>query len=180
LLLSKLGDVLTVAEVAGVMAAKRSADLLPHRLTPPITKVCSSLFPPVIFWYWSRSADLCLWLVDPDRDRDPAIFVLDLQDANKKPFSLAFQFFFFCCFKAPPARPAHHQGPLQQYMLPPSVADLNPDAVPDPLVGGYGSGSFYHQAKIVRKTLIPTGLWLLFEFLSLKNDVNVPSKSNKQ
>ncbi len=25
----------------------------------------------------------------------------------------------------------------------------------------YGSGSFYHQAKIVRKTLIPTVLWLL-------------------
>jgi molybdenum cofactor biosynthesis enzyme len=40
LLLSESGDVLTVAEVAGVMAAKRSADLLPHRLTPPITKVC--------------------------------------------------------------------------------------------------------------------------------------------
>ncbi len=45
-----------------------------------------------------------------------------------------------------------------------------------------GSGSFYryHQAKIVRKTLIFTVLWLLLDFLSLKNDVNVPSKSNKQ
>ncbi len=43
-----------------------------------------------------------------------------------------------------------------------------------------GSGSFYRQAKIVRKTLIPTVLWLLLDFLSLKNDVNVPSKSNKQ
>jgi hypothetical protein len=32
----------------------------------------------------------------------------------------------------------------------------------------YGSGSFYHQAKIVRKTLIPTVLWLLYDFLSLK------------
>jgi hypothetical protein len=40
----------------------------------------------------------------------------------------------------------------------------------------YGSGSFYHQAKTVRKTLIPTFLGLLFDFLSLKNDVNVPSK----
>ncbi len=30
------------------------------------------------------------------------------------------------------------------------------------------------QAKKVRKTLIPTVLGLLFEFLSLKNDVNVP------
>jgi hypothetical protein len=42
----------------------------------------------------------------------------------------------------------------------------------------YGSGSFYHQAKIVRKTLIPTVLWLLYDFLSFKNDV--ASKSNKQ
>ncbi len=35
---------------------------------------------------------------------------------------------------------------------------------------GSGSGSLYHQAKIVKKTLIPTALWLLFDFLSLKND----------
>ena len=32
----------------------------------------------------------------------------------------------------------------------------------------YGSGSFYHQAKKGRKTLIPTALWLLFDFLSFK------------
>ncbi len=45
-----------------------------------------------------------------------------------------------------------------------SVAD------PDPYVfGSPGSGSFYHQAKIVRKTLIPTVLWLFYDFLSLKN-----------
>jgi len=44
----------------------------------------------------------------------------------------------------------------------------------------YGSGSYFHQAKIARKTLIPTVLRLLFDFLSLKNDVNVASKSNKQ
>jgi hypothetical protein len=43
-----------------------------------------------------------------------------------------------------------------------------------------GSGSFYYQAKLVRKTLIPTVLWLLYDFLSLKNDVYVHSKSNKQ
>jgi hypothetical protein len=42
------------------------------------------------------------------------------------------------------------------------------------------SGSFYHKGKIVRKTLIPTALLLLLYFLSLKNDVNVPSKSKKQ
>jgi hypothetical protein len=43
----------------------------------------------------------------------------------------------------------------------------------------YGSGSFYHPAKIVRNTLIPIILRLLFDFLSLKNVVYVPSKSNK-
>ncbi len=36
-----------------------------------------------------------------------------------------------------------------------------------------GSGSFYHQAKIVIKTLIPAVIWLLYDFLSQKNDVNV-------
>ncbi len=29
----------------------------------------------------------------------------------------------------------------------------------------YGSGSFYHQAEIIRKILIPTVLWLLYDFL---------------
>jgi hypothetical protein len=38
----------------------------------------------------------------------------------------------------------------------------------------------FHQAKIVRKTLIPTVFRLLNDFLFLKNDVNVASKSNKQ
>jgi hypothetical protein len=63
-----------------------------------------------------------------------------------------------------------------------------PDSDPDPLVrdmqyasgSGSVSGSFYHHAKIVRKTLIPTVLWLLWDFLSVKNNINVPSKSNKQ
>jgi hypothetical protein len=40
---------------------------------------------------------------------------------------------------------------------------LDPDL--DPLIR---SGSFYHQAKLIRKTLNPTALWLLFDFLSLK------------
>jgi hypothetical protein len=57
-------------------------------------------------------------------------------------------------------------------------------ADPDPYVfgpPGYGSGPDpYHQAKIVRKTLIPTVFLIRFDFLSLKNDVNVPSKSKKQ
>jgi hypothetical protein len=41
---------------------------------------------------------------------------------------------------------------------------------------GTGTGSRYQQAKILRKTLIPTVL----RRLSLKNYVNVPSKSSKQ
>jgi len=35
------------------------------------------------------------------------------------------------------------------------------------------------SSKNSKKTLIPTVWWLLFYFLSLKNDVNVPSKSRK-
>jgi hypothetical protein len=59
-----------------------------------------------------------------------------------------------------------------------SVADPDPSDPYD--FGPHGSGSFYHHAKIVRKTLILNVLWLFFDFLSSKNDVNVPSKSNNQ
>jgi hypothetical protein len=47
---------------------------------------------------------------------------------------------------------------------------------PDPLDRGQRSGSFYREAKIVRNLLIPTVLCLLYDFLSLKNDVKVISK----
>ncbi len=51
-------------------------------------------------------------------------------------------------------------------------------SVADPHVfGPPGSGSFYQQAKKVRKTLVPVTSFWLFVF---ENDVNVPSKSNKQ
>ncbi len=44
----------------------------------------------------SGSAGPCLWLMDPDSDLDPAIFVIDLQDANKKLFFYnVFLFFTF-------------------------------------------------------------------------------------
>ncbi len=82
-----------------------------------------------------------------------------------------------------------------------SVADLDPNPdPPDPHIFGpsgsgsicqryrygsgsgscFGSGSFYHKAKIFKK------LWFLLfcdfflTFLSLKNDVKVPSKSSMQ
>jgi hypothetical protein len=68
-----------------------------------------------------------------------------------------------------------------------SVADLDPYVFGPPgsrsgsIRQRYGSGSFYYQAKIVRKkTLIHTVLWLVLNFLSLKNDVNVPSKSDSR
>ncbi len=51
-----------------------------------------------------------------------------------------------------------------------------PNSDPYPLVRGSGSSS----KNIVRKTLIPAVLWLLLDFLSLKSDVDVPSKNNKQ
>ncbi len=63
-----------------------------------------------------------------------------------------------------------------------SVADPDPHVFGPPGSGsisqryGSGSGSFYHQAKKVRKTLIPTALWLFI----FENVVHVPSKSNKQ
>ncbi len=67
---------------------------------------------------------------------------------------------------------------------------------PDPYVfGPFKSGSLFctdpdpyflririlpTTSKKINKTLISTILWLLFDFLSMKTDVNVPSKSNKQ
>ncbi len=64
-----------------------------------------------------------------------------------------------------------------------SIADPNPDPDPHdfgpPGSGstsqryGSGSGSFYHHAKIVRKNLNSYYFVTLFDFLSLKNDVNV-------
>ncbi len=59
-----------------------------------------------------------------------------------------------------------------------SVADPDPYVFGPPVSGSLSQrcGSFYHNAKIIRKILIPTVLWLLFHFLSLKNDVKVPSK----
>ena len=69
-----------------------------------------------------------------------------------------------------------------------SVADPNPDP-PDPHVPGsgsgstserYGSGSFYHHAKNSKTNLDSYYFVTLFDFLSLKNDVNVASKSKSR
>jgi hypothetical protein len=52
---------------------------------------------------------------------------------------------------------------------------------PDPLVRSTDPDPSIIKQKyrVVGKTLIPTHLRLLYDFLSLKNDVNVVSKSNK-
>ena len=50
-----------------------------------------------------------------------------------------------------------------------------------PVFGPPGSGSLVRGMNPdPRKTLIPTVLWLLLDFLYLKNDINVPSKINKK
>ncbi len=51
--------------------------------------------------------------------------------------------------------------------------------LPDPDLLVIGMDPDPSSCKNSKKTLIPTILWLFFDFLSLKNDVNVPSKSNK-
>ncbi len=113
-------------------------------------------------------------------------------------------FFYFCGSFLPSWIRIRIPNPDTLTRLNPDPIRINPGfiiqtivAVPDPHVfrpsgsrsgfintrygSGSGSrtGSFHHQAK-VRKTLIPTVLRILFDFLSSKNDVNVPSKSNKQ
>jgi hypothetical protein len=55
---------------------------------------------------------------------------------------------------------------------------LHSVAEPDPHVfGPPGSVSFYHSCKYSKKTLDSYYYVTLFDFLSLKNYVNVPSKS---
>ncbi len=81
------------------------------------------------------------------------------------------QLFFICSSVGDP-------DPSDPYVFGPTGS--GPRSVSLRYGSGSGSESFSHQAEIVSKTLIPTVLWLLFDFLSLRNDVNVPSKRNKQ
>ncbi len=63
------------------------------------------------FWCGSGSADPCLWLMDPDPD--PAIFVIDLQDPNKKAnlkkvfLLLLFEYTFTSFFKDKKSKWSH-------------------------------------------------------------------------
>ncbi len=126
----------------------------------------------------------------------------------KKKKTFLWLFFFFCRGRAIPCSCAlsvsgqltacflqpRYRYPVEKIASPlGSVADPDPNLDLDlsdpydfgPPGSGSGSvsqrsGSFYHAAKIVSKTLIPSVLWLLFDFLSLKNYVNVPSKRHRQ
>jgi hypothetical protein len=51
-----------------------------HSCCQPVLRIHDILDPD----YGSRSTDPCLRLMDPDLNPDPAIFVIDLEDANKK------------------------------------------------------------------------------------------------
>ncbi len=42
-----------------------------------------------------------------------------------------------------------------------------------------GTGSFHQQEKIWRKTSPSSVVWPFYDYLSVKNDVNIPSKRNK-
>ncbi len=61
-----------------------------HASGPHYYDACWQCCVSMTFWRGSGSgsADPCLWLMDPDTDSDPdpTIFVIDLQDANKKLF----------------------------------------------------------------------------------------------
>jgi hypothetical protein len=62
------------------------------------------------------------------------------------------------------------------------IQTLNFKGVPDPVPPSriWICNYSHQQAKTLRKTLISTVLWLLYDFLSLKSDVKEPTVSNKQ
>ncbi len=176
--------------------------------------------------YGSGSADPHLWLIDPDPHADPAIFVSDLQDANKKNILLLilFEGTFTSYLKIkrhkevtkstvginvfllfllddrrirtrisdkwirmrireapknmdptdPGSDPQHWCKPVLRIRIHMFLDLLDPD----PLVSGMDPA--LSLSKNSKKTLIYTVLWLIFDFLRLKNDVKVPSQSNMQ
>jgi hypothetical protein len=106
-----------------------------------------------------------------DPDPDPDIFVIDFHEAYKKNnffLLITFEGTFTSIFKD--KKKCFGSGSDDPNLL-------DPYAFESPGSGSinqrYGSGSFNHQAKLVRKTLIPADLCL---FCTVKNYVNVPSK----
>ncbi len=109
-----------------------------------VNQCCGSM----TFWYGSGSAGPCLWLKDPD----PAIFVIDLQDANKKLKSFSAYFFLkvhLHHFKDKKSKRCHTTAGIMVLftIFAWRWKDLEPDPylwLTDPDPGGpntYGSGS---------------------------------------
>ncbi len=83
-----------------------------------------------------------------------------------KPVTVYEEFFYNFLIQ----RSHSHHVSSTWYYLPYSVLDhgFGPPrsgSVSQRYWSGSGSGSFHHQAKIVRKTLNPTVLWLLYDFI---------------
>jgi hypothetical protein len=60
------------------------APSLTSRFTHALELCFKRCYGSMTFWLGSGSTDPCLWLMDPDLWSDHAIFVIYLQDANKK------------------------------------------------------------------------------------------------
>ncbi len=149
------------------------------RLSPIqlITEICPSFlcFCLQSFFTWTSSAPLCGW--GSGLGRSWCLLSNSQNSSNYLALSSSFQ---------------QISRSNARSCISASVVD------PDPTVlGASGSGSFiillesgfgsrpesrsfHQQAKQVRKTLISTILWLIFDLLSIKTDVKGPSKSDKQ
>ncbi len=72
------------------------------------------------FWCGSGYADPCLWLMEPDpeSDPDPAIFVIDLQDANKKLLFLLITFwrYIYIIFKDKKSKRSHNTVGIKVFL----------------------------------------------------------------
>ncbi len=98
------------------------------------------------FWCGSGSGstDPCLRLLNPDADPDPAIFVIDTQEANKKLIFmgffclLLFEGTFTSFFKDEKSKRSHKTTGIKVYL---SVFCLIEGSGSIPLTGGSGSGS---------------------------------------
>ncbi len=51
---------------------------------PLLGQSANQIYDILVWIRWSGTANPCLLLMDPDLDLDPATFVIDLQDTNKK------------------------------------------------------------------------------------------------
>ncbi len=81
---------------------------------PPLTT--SQCFGSMTFWCGSGSADPCLLLMDPD----PAIFVIDLQEANKKLVFLRITFWRYILYhfsKMKKSKRSHKTGVIKVFLL---------------------------------------------------------------